>query len=148
MLVRDAMTRGVLTVAPDDSVRSIVKKIIMRHCGSIPVVDGDGNLVGIVTVRDIMLPMYPNMGDYVHDNVHARDFEEMEEGYDRVLGMSARDIMTPNPMTVAPDDPVLKAASYMGLKNLRRIPVAEDGRLIGMISIGDINSAMFLARIG
>ncbi len=148
MLVRDAMTRGVLTVAPEDSVKSIVKKIIMRHCGSIPVVDADGKLVGIVTVRDIMLPMYPNMGDYVHDNVHARDFEEMEEGYDRVLDMSARDIMTPNPMTVAPDDPVLKAASYMGLKNLRRIPVAEDGRLIGMISIGDINSAMFLARIG
>jgi len=148
MLVCDAMTRGVLTVAPDDSVKTIVKKIIMRHCGSIPVVDGDGNLVGIVTVRDIMLPMYPNMGDYVHDNVHARDFEEMEDGYDRVLAMSARDIMTPNPMTVAPDDPVLKAASYMGLKNLRRIPVAEDGRLIGMISIGDINSAMFLARVG
>jgi len=147
MLVRDAMTRGVLTADPDDSVKSIVRKIIMRHCGSIPVVNTDDALVGIVTVRDIMLPMYPNMGDYIHDTVHARDFEEMEESYDRVLGMTAKDIMTPDPMTVAPDDPVLKAASYMGLKNLRRIPVAEGGRLIGMISIGDINSAMFLARI-
>ncbi len=147
MLVRDAMTRGALTARPDDSVKSIVRKIIMRHCGSIPVVKDNDELVGIVTVRDIMLPMYPNMGDYVHDNVHARDFEEMEESYDRVLGMTARDIMTPNPMTVAPDDPVLKAASYMGLKNLRRIPVSEGGRLIGMISIGDINSAMFLSRV-
>lgn len=146
MLVRDAMTRGVLSVKRGDSAKSIVEKIIMRHCGSIPVVDENDKLVGIVTLRDIMLPMYPNMGDYVHDNVHARDFEEMEEGYEKVLEMTAEEIMTPNPMTVSPSDPVLKAASYMGLKNLRRIPVADGGKLVGMVSIGDINNTLFLAR--
>ena len=146
MIVRDAMTRGVVTVKRDDTVKSIVEKIIMRHCGSIPVVDENDRLIGIVTLRDIMLPMYPNMGDYVHDNVHARDFEEMEEGYGKVLEMTAGDIMTPNPMTVSPDDPVLKAASYMGLKNLRRIPVADSGKLVGMVSISDINNSLFLSR--
>jgi len=146
MLVRDAMTSGALSVKKDDSVKSIVEKIIMRHCGSIPVVDDDSVLLGIVTIRDIMLPMYPNMGDYVHDNVHARDFEEMEDAYPKVLEMTAGEIMTPNPMTVSPSDPVLKAASFMGLKNLRRIPVADGGKLVGMVSIGDINSALFLAR--
>ena len=146
MLVRDAMTSGALSVKKDDSVKSIVEKIIMRHCGSIPVVDDDDGLLGIVTIRDIMLPMYPNMGDYVHDNVHARDFEEMEDAYPKVLEMTAGEIMTPSPMTVSPSDPVLKAASFMGLKNLRRIPVADGGKLVGMVSIGDINSALFLAR--
>jgi len=146
MVVRDAMTRGVLTVKRDDSVKSIVEKIIMRHCGSIPVVDEDDRLIGIVTLRDIMLPMYPNMGDYVHDNVHARDFEEMEEGYSKVLEMTAGSIMTPNPMTVSPDDPILKAASYMGLKNLRRIPVVNGRELVGMVSISDINNLLFLSR--
>jgi len=146
MIVRDVMTRGVLTVKRDDTVKSVVEKIIMRHCGSIPVVDENDRLIGIVTLRDIMLPMYPNMGDYVHDNVHARDFEEMEEGYSKVLEMTAGDIMTPNPMTVSPDDPVLKAASYMGLKNLRRIPVADSSKLVGMVSIGDINNSLFLSR--
>jgi len=146
MLVRIAMTSGVVTAKKGDSVRSVIEKMIMRHCGSIPVVGDDGDLVGIVTIRDAMLPMYPNFGDYVHDNVHARDFEEMEEGYPKVLSMEVSEIMTPNPMTVSPDDPVLKAASYMGLRNLRRIPVAEGGKLAGMVSIGDISRSMFLAN--
>jgi len=146
MLVRNAMTSGVVTAKKGDSVRSVIEKMIMRHCGSIPVVGDDGDIVGIVTIRDAMLPMYPNFGDYVHDNVHARDFEEMEEGYPKVLEMEVSEIMTPNPMTVSPDDPVLKAASFMGLRNLRRIPVAEGGKLAGMVSIGDISRSMFLAN--
>jgi CBS domain-containing protein len=146
MLVRNAMTSGIVTANKEDSVRSIIEKMIMRHCGSIPVVGDDGDLIGIVTIRDAMLPMYPNFGDYVHDNVHARDFEEMEEGYSKVLNMKVEEIMTANPMTVSPDDPVLKAASFMGLRNLRRIPVAEGGKLAGMVSIGDISRAMFLAN--
>jgi len=146
MLVRNAMTSGVVTAKKGDSVRSVIEKMIMRHCGSIPVVGDDGDIVGIVTIRDAMLPLYPNFGDYVHDNVHARDFEEMEEGYSKVLDMNVEEIMTANPMTVSPDDPVLKAASYMGLRNLRRIPVAEGGKLAGMVSIGDISRSMFLAN--
>ena len=44
-----------------------------------------------------MLPMYPNLGDYIHDSVHSRDFEEMEDGYPAVMKMKAEEIMTPNP---------------------------------------------------
>lgn len=146
MKVRDAMTSGAVTARKEDSVRSAIEKMIMRHCGSIPVVTDGDELIGIVTIRDVMLPMYPNFGDYVHDNVHARDFEEMEESYPKVLDMKVEELMTANPMTVSPDDPILKAASYMGLRNLRRIPVAENGKLVGMVSIGDISRALFLAN--
>ncbi|MDQ6966215.1 MAG: CBS domain-containing protein [Mariprofundaceae bacterium] len=117
--------------------------MIQRHCGSVPVVDADSSLVGIVTLRDVLLPLYPNYGEYIHDNVHARDFEEMEEGYGKVLDMTAGEVMTADPFTVAPDEPILKAASYMGLKNLRHIPVADKGKLIGVITISDINQALF-----
>jgi len=120
--------------------------MVMRRCGSLPVVDDsdEGKLVGIITIRDSMLPLYPNFGEYVHDSQHGRDFEEMEENYKRVMCMKVKDVMTPNPMTVASDTPVLKAASFMGLKNLRRLPVVDDGRLTGMVSIGDINRGMFI----
>lgn len=146
MLVRDVMTKGPVTAKREDSVRSVVVKMISRHCGAVPVVDDDGGLVGIVTLRDVMLPLYPNYGDYIHDNVHARSFSEMEEGYPKVMTMKVEDIMTPNPLTVPPDDPVLKAASYMGLKNLRHIPVAVDGKLVGIVSISDINQGLFLSQ--
>lgn len=143
MVVREVMSMGVLTAKKGDTVRSVVVKMLSRHCGAIPVVEDDGKLVGLVSVRDVMLPMYPQYGDYVHDNVHSRDFVEMEEGYAGVLTKKVDEVMSMNPLTVSPDDPILEAASYMGLKNFRRIPVAENGKLVGMVSIGDINRGLF-----
>jgi CBS domain-containing protein len=143
MLVCDALDTGIPFAKRSDSVYSVIVKIISRNCGVIPVVEDDGKLVGVISLRDVMLPMYPNYGDYIHDSVNSRDFEQMEDGYQNVLKMKAEDIMTPNPMTVSPYDPILKAASYMGLKNLRRIPVVEDGKYVGIIGIADVNKALF-----
>jgi len=146
MLVNDVMSTGVLTAHRTDTVRSVVVKMLNRHCGAIPVVEGDNLLVGIVTVRDVMLPLYPNYGDYIHDNVRSRNFIEMEEGYPEVLAKKVEEVMSTNPLTVSPNDPILEAASYMGLKNFRRIPVVEKGQLVGMVSIGDINRGLFFEK--
>ena len=54
--------------------------------------------------------------------------------------------MSLNPLTVTPRTPVLEAASYMGLKNFRRIPVVDKGVLVGMVSVGDINRGLFFER--
>jgi len=145
MLVRDVMTSGVKAVKKEDTLRKVVIDMIQRHCGSVPVIGDDGELVGIVTLRDVLLPLYPNYGEYIHDNVHSRDFEEMQDGYPTVMKMTAGEVMTANPFTVSPEEPILKAASYMGLKNLRHIPVAEDGKLKGVVTIGDINQALFFS---
>ncbi|MGQ0811580.1 MAG: CBS domain-containing protein [Nitrospiraceae bacterium] len=148
MLVHDVMSTGVVTVRKTDTVRSAVMKMFSRNCGAIPVIEGENRLVGVVTVRDVMLPLYPNYGDYIHDNVHSRDFVEMEEGYPEVLAKKVEEVMSANPLTVSSHDPVLQAASYMGLKNFRRIPVVEKETLVGMVSIGDINRGLFFAQQG
>ncbi len=70
----------------------------------------------------------------------------MEEGYPEVLAKKVEEIMSTNPLTVSPNDPILEAASYMGLKNFRRIPVVEKGQLVGMVSIGDINRGLFFEK--
>jgi len=147
MKVSKVMTYGGLSCKQGDTLHEAVQKMVMRRCGALPVVDDndESKLIGIITIRDSMLPLYPNFGEYVHDSQHARDFEEMEENYKRVMCMKVRDVMTPNPMTVDSSTPVLKAASYMGLKNLRRLPVVDGDKLVGMISIGDINRGMFIA---
>jgi len=144
MKVSDVMTTTPLTCLENDSLRTITEKMVMRRCGSIPVVDDSNNLIGIVTIRDTMLPLYPNFGEYVHDAVHSRDFEEMEENYKRVLCMKVKEVMTTEPMSINADESILKAASFMGLRNLRRIPVTEDGKLIGMVSIGDIARGLYI----
>jgi len=146
MLVHEVMSTGLVTAKRTDTVRSVVIKMMNRQCGAIPVVAGDNQLVGMVTLRDVLLPLYPNYGDYIHDNVHSRNFVEMEDGYSETLGEKVEEIMSQNPLTVAPHDPVLEAASYMGLKNFRRMPVVDKGTLVGMLSIGDINRGLFFEK--
>ncbi len=148
MRVHEVMATRVVTARKTETVHSVVVKMLTRRCGAIPVVDDGDRLAGIVTLRDVMLPLYPNYGDYIHDSVRSRDFLEMEQGYPEVLAKKVEEIMTHDPWTVSPDTPVLEAASYMGLKNLRRIPVIEHGKLVGMVSIGDIHRGLFFARGG
>ena len=146
MLVQEVMSTGVVTAYPKDSIRSVVIKMLSRHCGAVPIIDEQHNVIGLVALRDVMLPLFPNMGDYLHDNVHSRDFVEMEEGYQEILRKNVEEIMSKNPFTISPDTCVLEAASYMGRKHFRRIPVAEGGKLLGMLSIGDINRGLFFQR--
>ena len=158
MLVHEVMSTGLVTAYETDTVRSAVMKMINRHCGSIPIVEGDNQLVGIVSLRDVLLPLYPYHGDSIipdvcvvvnvvaHDDVHRRNYVEMEAGYPEALGGKVEEIMSQNPLTVTPHDPVLEAASYMGLKNFRRMPVVDKGTLVGILSIGDINRGLFFEK--
>ncbi len=147
MRIHEVMSTGVVTGAPTDCVREIVIKMLSRHRGAIPIAIPNHELLGIVTLRDVMLPMYPNYGDYIHDAVHSRDFLEMELNYPEMLAKKAEEIMV-RTLTVSPETPILEAASYMGLKNFRRIPVADHGKVVGMVSIGDIHRGLFFSRGG
>ncbi len=146
MLIQEVMSTDLVTATKTHTVRSALVKMMNRHCGAIPVVEGNGRLIGIVTLRDVLLPLYPNYGDYIHDDVHSRDFVEVEKAYSEMLGAKVEEIMSLNPLTVAPHVPILEAASYMGLKNFRRIPVVDKGRLVGMLSIGGINRGLFFEK--
>jgi CBS domain-containing protein len=91
MLVEEIMSTAVVTAVRGDTVRSVVLKMLSRNCGAIPVVDGT-RLVGMVTLRDVMIPLYPQYGDYVHDSVHSGDFVAMEDGYAGVLARKVEEI--------------------------------------------------------
>jgi len=58
------------------------------------------------------------------------------------LGRKVEEVMSQNPLTVTPHAPVLEAASYMGLKNFRRMPFVDKSTFVGMLSIGDINRGL------
>ena len=146
MQVQDVMSTGVVTARSTDTLRTAVIKMLSRHCGAVPIIDDEHNLIGLVALRDVLLPLFPQLGDYIHDNVHSRDFLEMEEGYPEVLRRTIESVMTHNPLTISPTICILEAASFMGRKNFRRIPVAENGKLLGMVSIGDINRGLFFNR--
>ena len=106
MLVKEVMSTGMVTAYPKDSVRSVIIKMLSRHNGAAPIIDEQQNVIGLVTLRDVMLPLFPNLWNYIHDNVHSRDFVEMDEGYPEILRKNGEEIMSKNPLTNSQDTSV------------------------------------------
>ena len=72
---------------------------------------GDGRLIGMVTIRDVLPPLYPNEEDDVHDYVQSRDVVGLKQGYAEVLAKKAEEVVSRNPLTVVPGNPMLAATS-------------------------------------
>lgn len=144
MLVKDVMIKNVRTAKRDDSVRSVAVIICTNKISGLPVVEGENQLVGMISEKDILSGLLPGYRNFLRDPIRARDFETMEESYQEVLSKKVEDIMTHRVFSVSPEDPVMLAASQMDLHRFRRIPVVEDGdKLVGIVSLGDIHKAIF-----
>ena len=118
MRVRDLMSKSVVTIAPEESA-ALAARLLSRHeLGSLPICAADGTLVGIVTDRDIV----------------TRCVAAGEEP-GRV---PVRYIMSPAPSVITPETPISDAARLMAQRQVRRLPVVEQGHVVGMLSLGDL----------
>ena len=142
MLVKDIMTTAVRAARPEDPIREIAATMCFHKFSGLPVVDASGMIVGVISEKDILHGMFPKFEDLVASSGLV-DFEELEREYQDVVNLKVRDVMSLKIITVEPKMPVLKAASIMFRNNIRRVPVKEDGRLVGIISIGDVHKAIF-----
>ncbi|MGR6973777.1 CBS domain-containing protein [Streptomyces cynarae] len=115
--VREVMTPGVVAVLPDASLVEAAQLMRAEDIGDVLVAE-DGHVVGVLTDRDIAL-------------------RAVADGADP-LTVSARAVCTPDPVVVGPDDPVSTAVDLMRGHAVRRLPVVEGGRPVGMVSLGDL----------
>lgn len=144
MKVADVMSKQVDFVSPNSSVKEVSYLIFGRNINGVPVCR-DKKLIGFITERDILSKFYPSIGEYVDDPFRAGDFEAMEEKVEEIFSITAKDIMSHNPITVTSETPLLRAQSLMFIHKVGRLPVIdEEGNLIGIISKGDI----FRASVG
>ncbi len=141
MIVQNIMSTNVKTVTADQPVKDIALMMIMDHISGAPVVDADNKLVGIISEKDILQHMFPKLEDIMSDT-HF-DFENMETNYKDTMNVKIGEIMTVAVDSIDLDMPCLKAASVMWLKKYRRIPVTQNDKLVGIISIGDVHRAIF-----
>src|SRR5215213_9642325 len=116
--VRDLMTSAVVTIEPQASVVEAAKKMIQEEKGPLPVVEGDGRAVGMVTDRDIIARV-------------------VAEGHDPG-SVTVEDIATRELVTIGPDQDADEAALLMAEHQLDRLLVVEGERLVGIISEADI----------
>jgi quercetin 2,3-dioxygenase len=133
MKASDIMTSPVVTVRPDTAVEEIAALLVERRISAVPVLEND-RLVGMVSEAD--LAQRAERGD--QDPAH----------YIRSHGGQARDLMTHEVVSVAPDAPAGEIASLLGSFGVRRVPVLEAGRLVGIVSRSDLVRAMASAAPG
>lgn len=118
MQVRDLMNPSVVSIAPGESA-ALAARLLSRHnLGALPVCGEDGALRGIVTDRDIVLRCVAAEEDPAQ--------------------LPVKDIMSRDCAVVAPDDDPREATRLMAARQVRRLPVLEGGKVVGMVSLGDL----------
>lgn len=118
MKVRDLMTPNPTCAAPDTTVEEIATLMKEEDIGCVPIVDEDGQVTGVVTDRDIVIRCI----------AEGKDPSECH----------AEDIHSPQSVTIDPNADSKQAARMMADRQIRRLPVVEHGRLVGMLSLGDV----------
>jgi CBS domain-containing protein len=145
MLVNEIMTKTPKTVTPDTKLLEVVSLMCLFRYSGLPVVEGD-KLVGVIAEKDVLHRMFPTLEE-VMDGMSSPDYDKMMLQYKDVVHLKVSDLMSPTVITVAPDMHILRAATVMVRHKFRRIPVADGGQLIGMLSLGDIHKAIFQANL-
>lgn len=118
MKIYEVMTKNVIKIDPGEPAEVAARMLTHYNIGALPVCGADGKLCGVVTDRDLVTRC-------------------MASG--KLAGMTkVRDVMTHSVISASPDMDTGAAAHLMGRQQVRRLPVVEDGKLCGMVSLGDL----------
>jgi len=147
MKVKDAMTRSARAVKPDTKVMEVASQMCLYRFHGLPVVDDEDMLVGVIAEKDVLHSLFPKIEDMIAHGMATVDLDQEMARYSDVLEQTVAELMTPNPVAVDPEMHLLRAATIMVRHNFRRIPVAEDGKLVGMLTLGDVHKAIFHANV-
>lgn len=135
MQARDVMTERVVSIHPDTTVKAISELLLKYEISAVPVLDLADQLVGLVSEGDLMRRL-ENQDDrrrpwwlevFSGTSSATADFLKAN-------GRRAEDIMTRNVVTIAPDTPLHEIATTLETRRIKRVPVLEDGRVVGIVS--------------
>ena len=118
MKLRELMTNPVIRIHPDETVAVAARTLTHYNIGILPVCGNDGRMCGLVTDRDLVTRCLASGRSPANTSV--------------------RDVMTTHIISARPDMDASAAAGLMGREQIRRLPVLENGRLCGMVSLGDL----------
>ena len=143
MKVAEVMVTSVLSVGPDASVREVASMMLERRISGLPVVDQEGRTVGIVSEGDLI--RRPEIGTdhapagwlhaFLSDEGRAREFVKSH-------GRKVREVMTQPAICVAADTPLAEVVRLMERHRVKRLPVVDNGRLVGLVTRADLLRAL------
>ena len=136
LTVADVMTRDVITIAPDTTVEAVAKLLYEKQISGLPVVDAQGRVLGILSEGDLMAHTAA-IGSGKPRSWWLRFFSDTAsraEEYLKTHGRTAADVMSRSPMTVAPDASLADVARLLEKQRIKRLPVVDGGKLVGIVS--------------
>jgi len=139
----DIMTRDVVTVLPDTPVETVAEMLANQRFGSLPVVETDGRVAGIVTEEDLVTRAasvhLPRHVTFLGSIIYLENPQHFTAEAEKILAVTAQEIMDTDIPFVHPDTPVEEVATRLLDEDLRRVLVLDDDkRLQGIITRADI----------
>ena len=130
MIVKEVMTEAPTTIGPNDTLRTAIERMALTACRRLPVVK-EGRLVGIVADKDVR--------EALNSPIILRERWQDEELMDHA---QIEACMTPHPITVTPETPVVEAARLMRDRKIGGLPVMEGDKLVGIVTETDLLDAL------
>ena len=143
MQVKDVMTRNVISVGPDESIMKAARLMLQNRISGLPVIDSDGELIGIVTEGDFL-----RRGELGTQRRRPKWLEfivgpgRLADEYVHTAGRKVDEVMTTDPVTVSEDDFLEKVVDLMERRHVKRLPVTRGGHVIGIISRSNLMHAL------
>jgi CBS domain-containing protein len=136
MKIESLMTRDVVSVSPDTPLKDVAALLSEKHISGMPVCGADGTVVGVVSEADI-LRTEQGIGPDVGGRLHWF-FRRLDDEIDKLRARTAGEAMTAPPLTVRPAEHAAVAARLMVGYRINRLPVVEQGRLVGIVTRADL----------
>lgn len=139
MTVRDVMTRPVASVQRGTPLRDVAQVLVDHSISGVPVVDTDGAVLGVVSEGDFLIKAQGR--DAVRHRRLARILGESGESraqLAKLAAVNAAEAMTAPAVTIESSRPITEAAAVMTARRVNRLPVVDDGRLVGIVTRADL----------
>jgi len=135
------MTRDVITVRPETPVQQAARLLVFHGISALPVVNEGGHVVGVVSEGDLILRQEPReRSSWWH--TFFDDPDALAQQYRKATGMTVAEIMSRPAISVPSSLPIESVAVLLHRRRIRRLPVVDDGRLVGIVSRGDLVKAV------
>jgi CBS domain-containing protein len=147
MKARDVMVSPVVTVKPSATVKEVAKVLLESRISGVPVVEDQGKLVGIVSEGDLL--HRSEAGTELRRAwwlVGLTGEETLAGEYVKAHARKAADVMTTNVISAGPDAPLHELAALMETNAIKRVPIVDNGRLVGIVSRANLLQAVAGAR--
>lgn len=148
MKARDIMTTKLVTVGPETSVKDVVALLVEHKVSGIPVVDAEGKVLGMVSEGDVLrkkiAPKTPDVLSILGAMVYYDGAKEYQEAFRKMAANTAQEIMTEPVIAVDVDDDFGKVGQVILDHHIKRVPVLDKGKLVGLISRSDLVKLMLV----